>query len=340
MAFISAFLLLGMLLATQGAIPEPPSGATPQKVQFSVYVHDKETKIVSGLLDMANANAYGTYNFNSSVAGWNFLEISANKNPSSSKAHLDNIYAMGFAEGYASCNEIHTFWPNFYSDLFGDLQTPPGAKTLKFIKDQWDWMGEQILQHAETDAFWYAQKQTRHQLQGLFDGYRRADCGSKPHKLTGPTPSRPNGLWATLNTPTLEHFLLINAWGDLYQITVKMKEPGQFSRLHGRAGEHLVPDLAVCPSLYVPVCMCICVYVYMCICVYVCMCVPRSMYLCVCVCVYMCICVYVCMCVCVYVCMCVCVYVCMCVCVYVYMRVCVYVYMCICVYVYVYMHDN
>jgi len=246
LALISAFTLLGcFLLLVESAKSMPPVTA-PQQMQFSVYVHDKETKIVTGSIDIANANAYGTYNFNSSVAGWNMLEISANQNPTSSKSHLDNMYAMGFAEGYASCNEIHTFWPNFYSDLFGDLVTPPGAQTLKFIRDQWAWMGTQISAHAETDAFWYAQQQTRHQLEGLFAGFQRAAC-SRPGGASAssvpspaPVPARPNSFWATLDAPTLEHFLLINAWGDLYQITVKMKEPGQFSRLHGKAREVLV----------------------------------------------------------------------------------------------------
>lgn len=36
-----------------------------------------------------------------------------------------------------------------------------------------------------------------------------------------------------LDNPTLEHFLMINAWGDLYQITMKYLEPGHDSRRRG-----------------------------------------------------------------------------------------------------------
>ncbi len=123
---IMAFVVLWACLAIQCV-----HGATsPQELQFSVYVHDKETKIVTGSIDAVHANAYGTYNFNSSVAGWNTLDISANKNPASSESHLENMYAMGFAEGYVSCQEIHTFWQNFYQDLFGNLLTPPGGYPL------------------------------------------------------------------------------------------------------------------------------------------------------------------------------------------------------------------
>lgn len=103
-------------------------------------------------------------------------------------------------------------------------------------------MGSQVAEHADTDPFWYAQKQTRHQLLGMFEGFKHAKCASSSKKNIADerARTRPNALWNTLNTPTLEHFLLINAWGDLYQITVKMKEPGQLSRLHGRAGTKLV----------------------------------------------------------------------------------------------------
>jgi hypothetical protein len=106
------------------------AATSPQQLEFSVYVHNKETKIVTGSIDALHANAYGTYNFNSSVAGWNYIDISANKSPTTSESHLENMYAMGFAEGYVSCQEIHTFWPNFYQDLFGDLLTPPGADAM------------------------------------------------------------------------------------------------------------------------------------------------------------------------------------------------------------------
>ncbi len=200
---------------------------------FSVYVEDEDTKVVIGKFDSANANAYGSYQFNSSVSGWNYFEVHAKNNPASVKDQFVNIYAMGYAEGYATCHELHTFWPNFYHDIFrGDV---PGPKTLSFIKQQWDWMGAMIEENAATDQFWFAQKQTRRQLEGLLAGYK-AGCVSPDAK----TPDRPEMFWATLDNPSIEHLLLINAWGDLYQITAKMKEPGQFSRLFGRMQNTLI----------------------------------------------------------------------------------------------------
>ena len=236
----AVFLVLLVVIAVQAQ--------QDNTLTFSVYVDTKgkgntaspNAKVVTDTLDKVNANAYGTYNFNGSINGWNYLDIHANTAPVSSETHLSNMYAVGYAEGYVSCKEIRTFWPNFYKDLFGDLLTPPGEGTLKFIREQWKWMGEMIEEHADTDQYWYAQSQTRNQLEGLFAGYKQGCSTSHAGAGLEKAEGRPNVFWSTLDTPTLEHFLLINAWGDLYQITVKMKEPGQFSRLHGRDKQELV----------------------------------------------------------------------------------------------------
>jgi hypothetical protein len=216
-----------------------------QEIQFSVYLDESgksnDVKFTTGIID-PNANAYGSYAFNSSMNGWNYLDINANKSPLNSKAHLSNMFALGYAEGFSTCKEIHTFWPNFYKDLFGDLSSPPGIKTLKFIKDQWDWMGIMIEKHSNNDSFWFSQLQTRRQLSGMLKGYNDG-CLNKKTTTTLHNDNeaiRSNKYWNTFDTPSLEHLLLINAWGDLYQITVKMKEPGRFSRYHGVKKDQLV----------------------------------------------------------------------------------------------------
>jgi len=234
------FLFVCLLVAATARV-------SAEKVIFSVFVDvNGEAKIKTGEIDSVNANAYGIYNSNSSVNGWNYLDVNANSRPSSVAHHLTNMYAVGFAEGYATCNEIRTFWPNYYKDLFGSLDTAPGPKTVAFIKAQWEWMGMMIEKNAASDPFWFAQQQTRRQLEGMLAGYQ-GGCLATPTSSTASAASSTdndapdtNAFWNTFDTPSMMHLLLINAWGDLYQITVKMKEPGQFSRLHGRNKDQLV----------------------------------------------------------------------------------------------------
>lgn len=67
------------------------------------------------------------------------------------------------------------------------------------------------------------------QIQGMLDGYSYG-CGSK--KISETLLDDFN-IFANLDHPTLEHLLLINAWGDLYQIALKFIEPGMNSKMRG-----------------------------------------------------------------------------------------------------------
>ncbi len=133
---------------------------------------------------------------------------------------------MGYLEGYASCKEIKDFYPNFSSDMFNN--EGPGSKTIAFLQENYQWMKRQADLNAETDDYWYAVKAALNQIEGLYEGYV-AGCGSS----STPSASASSHPYATLDKPTLEHFLLINAWGDLYQIALKFWEPGRNSRMRG-----------------------------------------------------------------------------------------------------------
>jgi len=118
-----------------------------------------------------------------------------------------------------------TFWPNFYIGMFGSERV--GYQTLSFLKSNYAWMKKMAHEKSSTDDYWYSVQVTILQLEGLFEGYV-AGCGSSKVVIDEDT-----NVLATLDHPTLEHFLLINAWGDLYQIAMKFKEPGQSARMRG-----------------------------------------------------------------------------------------------------------
>lgn len=80
--------------------------------------------------------------------------------------------------------------------------------------------------NSEFDEYWYAVKTILRQVEGLYEGFS-AGCPSTSTGVSRETD------YSTLENPTLMHFLLMNAWGDLYQITMKHAEPGMNSRMRG-----------------------------------------------------------------------------------------------------------
>lgn len=179
-----------------------------------------------------DADAYGYYTRNVNASNWNYLDAHAQSEVTSRDYHLQTMRALGFLEGYATCETIQTFYGNFYSAVFGE--DPVGAQTINFLRKNYDWLQDMAQRNAATDDYWYTVKTVLQQTNGLFEGYV-AGCSSKERKLSslsndGLDPT----IFKTLDHPTLEHFLLLNAWGDLYQIALKYWEPGRNSRLHGQ----------------------------------------------------------------------------------------------------------
>ena len=169
-------------------------------------------------------DAFGTYYKNYNGSFWNYFDGHTQTEVSSVSDHLQYSRALGFLEGYSTCNEIRTFYPNFYSAVFGSDKV--GFQTLKFIRDNYQWLQKMADENSASDDYWYTIRATLQQINGLFEGFK-AGC---PTSLKT---SETDNLFATLDYPTLEHFLLMNAWGDLYQITLKYWEPGSKSRYFG-----------------------------------------------------------------------------------------------------------
>lgn len=202
------------------ALAQNSSTVTPISVFFNAATNSFD---VTEAFD-TSADAYGNYYQNLEGGYWNYLDAHAQDEVSSVDTHLQYMRALGFLEGYVTCNTLQTFYGNFYSAVFGTDR--PGVQTLAFLRENYRWLSQMAEENAATDNYWYTIRATLTQMNGVFEGYVKG-CSS-PEAVRANT-----GLdteFMTLDHPTLEHFLLLNAWGDLYQITVKFMEPGKVSR--------------------------------------------------------------------------------------------------------------
>lgn len=167
-------------------------------------------------------DAYGNYFQNYNSSGWYYLDVFMQMEVDSAEDYLHYSRAMGFVEGYLSCQQIKDFYPNFYSDEFGTDE--PGDQTINFIQENYDWMKKMAADNGASDDYWFTVQSIMMQVEGSYDGYLASTCNEPARKENDS--SKVGGIYATIDNPTLMHFLLMNAWGDLYQIAAKFNEPG------------------------------------------------------------------------------------------------------------------
>lgn len=189
-----------------------PSSVTQATVTFNSATNSFD--VTEGVAS-DSGDAYGSYYLNYNSSGWNYFDGAAQSEVDSPQDHLLYSKALGFLEGYLTCDTIRVFYPNFYSGSFGTNK--PGPKTIAFLQTNYEWLKSEAARHSDDD-YWHSVDATLHQLEGLFEGYV-AGCPSMMTPSSIPD-------YSTLENPTLMHFLLMNAWGDLYQITAKFFEPG------------------------------------------------------------------------------------------------------------------
>ncbi len=132
--------------------------------------------------------------------------------------YLDLSTTLGYLEGYATCNTLKTFYPNFYSAVFGSSE--PGDETVAFIEDNYNWMVSQANENYLSSELWFGVKSYVNHINGIYNGLLQGCPSSALSKQQSVD-------YSTLDVPTLTHLLLLNAWGDLYQITAKYFEPGR-----------------------------------------------------------------------------------------------------------------
>mmetsp|Transcript_28148 Transcript_28148/g.38695 ORF Transcript_28148/g.38695 Transcript_28148/m.38695 type:complete len:658 (+) Transcript_28148:3-1976(+) len=166
-----------------------------------------------------------TATYSKNVSGWGFLSISTAIS-TSTEDQLLKFTAAGVAEGYLTCEELRQSYPNFYADNFGHSQPP--SEVTDFIITNYNWMVSQSEQYSETSNYWLSVKSSLAQLQGILIGYLESPCLHKSKAL-------PLIIPATLKTPIkldpknvqdveqfgMLHLLLLNSWGDLYNIMTK-----------------------------------------------------------------------------------------------------------------------
>ena len=96
---------------------------------------------------------------------------------------LLSMLAMGFLEGYVTCNEMRQWYVNFYSGLFdgGDPMDP----TLDFLETNHDWMVQQAESQSRDSEYWMAVRGTLAQLHGMLAGVRAACPGVATEAILG-----------------------------------------------------------------------------------------------------------------------------------------------------------
>jgi hypothetical protein len=90
----------------------------------------------------------------------------------------------------------------------------PNTQTLRFLNDNFNWVKSQANSRYGTDDYWLSIQGIVRQLEGFLDGFTNG-CPCQ-----GSCSSSSSSYW-TMDNPTIMHLLLLNADGDLYQVTEK-----------------------------------------------------------------------------------------------------------------------
>jgi hypothetical protein len=173
--------------------------------------------------------ATGVYITNYENNGWNHLRVHM------PNIELTNDYdyfaryfmgweAMGFLEGYVTCEEMQSFYVNLYHGLFDGGDIVPGAVT--FLIENHDWVRGQAEANWRTSEYWLAVKATLVQLTGVLNGLR-AGCPSAAGGSTVFDAYTATSLRTLHDGPTLVNLLILQANGDLYQIAAKYNQQDQ-----------------------------------------------------------------------------------------------------------------
>ena len=214
--FAVASVVRGYELRSNDATGTAPERA-PAKLHLYIDDSDKYAVAESYLLkDRPLATA--TYHQNVGNSGFNYLDITSTTPEEgallrSTETYLSTMRAMGYLEGYLTCDEIATFYPNFYSDSFGSNVVPSDVKN--FIESNYAYALKQAEAEANEDSeYWQAIRGTLAQLNGMVEGFEGSPCAQEGGSKF-----------------TLLQALYVNAWGDLYTIQTKFMLENATSQL-------------------------------------------------------------------------------------------------------------
>ena len=200
------------------AIEETSLASYGQSPPADVFHAELDRKTgLTGIYGMDSAGNYrlfarGEYLLNVSGSNWNYLNVE------NTQTHNDEDYnramrAVGFLEGFLTCQHMKEYYLNFLHDMFeGSL---PSKQTQRFLRKNYEWTTKQANERYHKDDYWLAVKALLEQLDGMLSGFLEScPCIQNCDDTS----------LSSLNQPTILHLLLLNADGDLYQITEKYTE--------------------------------------------------------------------------------------------------------------------
>lgn len=187
--------------------------------------------------------ASGRYTQDFHANGWHYLELE-NAPVVSDEDYIKGMKAVGVMEGFLTCNHTKLFYLNYMHGMFeGRL---PLDSTVSFLRKNYNWARAKADALYTTDDYWLTVKGMLAQLEGMVEGHRLS-CPCEEGSSTGEDVAGRLGgggggkcdgsLW-TIDEPTIMHFLLLNANGDLYQINQKFTQSNddrRARRLHPRS---------------------------------------------------------------------------------------------------------
>ena len=173
--------------------------------------------------------AEGVYITNVKNNGWNHLRAHMPNIPLTDDYDYFSRYfmqweAMGFLEGYVTCQELQLYYVNLYHGLFDGGDIVPEA--VDFLVENHDWVRAQAEANWRTSDYWLSVKALLVQLTGLLNGLREG-CPSSAGGDANFDVYSSESLRTLYNKPTLVNMLLLNANGDLYQIAAKYNQMNQ-----------------------------------------------------------------------------------------------------------------
>lgn len=150
--------------------------------------------------------ADGLFHRNLNNNGWNYLsietmdlksfayrlnitkghELSSSEQLSTIREqYIKNMKALGYLEGYLTCNEIKQYYENFYTDSFSNMNLTREA--VDFLLLNYQWMSIQSEQYYSFSNYWLVVKGLLSQLNGMVQGARDG-CSTFGNDYTVDTP--------------------------------------------------------------------------------------------------------------------------------------------------------
>ena len=209
------------VVAAVGEAEEKPKTSQAEKhapesdhIRVSGYAieHGGVLKVVSDLRGEANATVLASAVYQRNVSGWNRFVgtiTPLSLKDSNHKAYIRSMEALGFLEGFLTCQEMRDFYRNYYSSQFnGD---DPSDDVIDFITDTYSWVSRRAEKDYMSSEYWLVIKGVLAQLEGMLHGAIEGCSTSPGHGKD----------LRSFDKPSLLHLLLLNNNGDLMQILPK-----------------------------------------------------------------------------------------------------------------------